>query len=170
MNRRRALAVVGSAGMISLSGCAGITDYLGDDSLTESETRLLTKYEIGYDHYEDGMGDLRSGMETYEQDDHEAAGSSFLSAIDSFRFAKEDFRRIEAETVSEIGSDDVRGMVLSAIDMSDDLQERADELSTAAAELVESGESADNRISEARRELRNGGFDIPSPEDIEAEF
>ena len=170
MNRRRALAVLGSAGIISLSGCAGSTDYLGDDSLTESETRLLTKYEIGYDHYEDGISDLRSGMEACKQDDYEAAESSFSSAIDSFRFAEADFDRIEAETVSEVGSDDVRGMISRAIDMSGALQERADELSTAAAELVESGESADNRISEARRELRNGGFDVPSPEDIEDEF
>ena len=170
MNRRRVLAVIGSAGIISLSGCTGITDRLGDDSLTESETRLLTKYEIGYDHYEDGMGDLWTGMEAYEQDDHEAAESSFSSATDPFRFAESDFRRIDADTISEIGSDDVRGMVLSAIDLSGDLQERADELSTAAAELAESGESADSRISEARRELRNGGFDVPSPEDIEDEF
>jgi len=176
MKRRRTLALVGAGSMGALSGCAVVADLFNDDELSESETRLLTKYESGYDHFQDAKDELRNGIDAYERDDYSAAQSAFDAAAQPFNRAADDFNSIEMETISEIGSEDLAGMLGRASGMAGALQGQADRLAEAAAILNRehngtfSEETYHDRIQGTRTELRNGEFDIPAPEEIESEF
>ena len=176
MKRRRVLAVVGAASMGALSGCSGVADLLGDDEMGESETRLLTKYESGYGHFEGGTEELWNGIDAYERDDYAAAESAFSDAEQPFDRAADDFSSIETETITEIGSENLAGMIGSASGMASVLVGRADRLSEAAAVLdgqhpgTFSEESYHDLIQGTCQELRNGELDVPTPEEIESEF